>query len=283
MKNKGFLNAVKMIYAAKRIDLAEYTLITGGSSGIGFELAKIFSQNQHHLILAAKNPEKLERAKNELESQFKTHIEIIAIDLTTDNAAQSLYNEVKKRNLTVDILVNDAGFGDHGGFLDSNWNRQKDMININVLTLMQLTYLFGNEMRRRGFGRILNVSSVAALGPGPYMSIYYASKAFVLSFSQAVSEELKGSGVTVSAICLGPTATGFETAAGLKGSNSVMFSFFKPAKAADVAKTAYKGLMSGETVIMHGMPTKLMNFGTRLVSKRLIRKFAAKINGDSKN
>ena len=254
-----------------------YTLITGASGGIGNELAKEFAKNGHNLILVARRQDKLIRLKDDLKKLYNIDVIIICKDLIPETAAEELYGEVNERNLIVDNLVNNAGFGDYAGFLDSNWKKQKEMIDLNITTLMHMTYLFGKDMRIKGYGRILNLSSVAAFSPGPYMSIYYATKGFVLSFSEALVEELKGTGVTVTALCPGPTSTGFETAAEMK--NSKMFSVFGAAKAEAVAVKGYKATMKGKAVCYHGMPTILMNIGSRLSPRRYSRNFAKNVNG----
>ncbi len=254
-----------------------YTLITGASGGIGYELAKVFAEKKHNLVLVARNIDKLSSLKDSLEKQYKVKAEIIEKDLIPEKAAVELYEEVEKRKLIIEILVNNAGFGDYAGFLDSDWEKQRNMVDLNITALMHMTYIFGNDMKKRGYGRILNLSSVAAFSAGPYMPIYYATKGFVLSFSEAVAEELKGTGVAVTALCPGPTLTGFESAAEMK--NSKMFTAFGAARAKDVADCGYQALMKGKAVQYHGLPTRLMNIGSRLFPRQTARKFAKSING----
>lgn len=257
--------------------MMNYTLITGASSGIGYEFSKVFAKERHNLVLVARSKNKLLQLKSKLEQKYGVSVFILDKDLTSLNAVQEIFDLIQSKEISIDILINNAGFGYHSGFLDSNWYKQKNMIELNIIALMEMTYVFGNEMRIQGYGRILNLSSAAAFSSGPYMSIYYASKGFVLSFSEALAEELKGTGVTVTALCPGPTATGFETAADMK--NSKMFTLFKPASASDVAKSGYKALMSGKTVKYHSIPTQLMNIGARLSPRNITRKFAKSING----
>ena len=215
-----------------------YTLITGASGGIGYEFARVFAKENHNLILVARNIDKLEHIKKELELKYKIIVKVFSIDLSERDAANELYNKVNNSRLNVDNLVNNAGVGDWAGFLDSNWDRQYDMVQLNITSLMQVTYLFGNDMKENGAGHILNLSSVAAFSAGPYMSNYYASKGYILSFSQSIAEELKDTNVKVTAYCPGPTSTGFEKEAGMK--ESKMFTFIKPAKAKSVAEYGYK-------------------------------------------
>lgn len=172
--------------------------------------------------------------------------------------------------------MNNAGFGDKASFVDSDWNRQENMAKLNILALMKMTYVFGSDMKKRGRGRILNLSSVAAFSGGPNMSIYYASKAFVLSFSQSVNAELKPYGVTVTALCPGPTATGFEKAAGMK--QSKMFSLF-PQKPHDVAEVGYRACMNGKAVKYHSPVTYGFNFLSRILPRAAVCWLAEHVNG----
>lgn len=252
-----------------------YALITGASSGIGREIAEIFAEHHHNLILVARREDRLLSLKQKLEADYSVSVQVIPEDLSVVDAAKDLHEKTK--SMKVDNLVNSAGFGDWGGFLDSSWQRQQDMVQVNITALMQLTYLYGNDMRRNGGGHILNLSSVASFSGGPYMSIYYASKGYVLSFSQAVAEELKGTGVTVTALCPGPTSTGFESAAQMK--NSRMFTVLHPAEARDVAQRGYDAMQAGKVVAYHSAATKLMNIGSRLCPRKTARKFAMYING----
>lgn len=252
-------------------------LITGASLGIGLECAKVFAEKDYDLVLVARNLERLEALKEELERRYRIAVTVVSLDLARPDAALELLNHLNGLGITVDVLVNNAGLGDHAGYLDADWDKQKNMIDLNITALMQMTHVFGNEMRRRGYGRILNLSSVAAFSAGPYMAVYYASKAFVLSFSQAVAEELRDTGVTVTALCPGPTATGFEAAAEMKGSS--MFTAFKPASAEQVARAGVAALMQGKVVKYHGLPTLLMNLASRIASRRITRRFAGRING----
>lgn len=258
-------------------EIKQTVLITGASSGIGRECARVFAGNGFDVVLTARSENRLRFVKRKLEQEYGIAAVVIPMDLSEPDAAVTLYKKLKKQNIAVDILINSAGFGDFAGFLDSDWSRQKNMVDLNVIALIQMTYVFGMEMRKRGHGRILNLSSASALSPGPYMSVYYATKAFVLSFSQAVAKELEGTGVTVTALCPGTVKTGFEKAAGMESSH--MFAFIRPVSAIDAAKGAYRAVMGGKTVKYHGMPAKLINIGTRLATRGFIRVFARKING----
>ena len=262
-------------------DKMAYALITGGSGGIGLELARIFAANGHNLILTARNENKLQGIKTELQETYPIEVQIISRDLSVKDSAGDLHTETVKKGFRVDYLVNNAGFGDHASFLASNWDRQNEMVQLNITALMQMTYLYGNDMKQNGFGRILNLASVAAFSPGPYMSNYYASKAYVLSFSQAVNMELKGTGVTVTALCPGPVATDFEKNAHMR--NSRMFTKLGVASAANVAACGFRAMNKGKPCVYHGTAVKLMNIGSRLSTRNLTARFAAWVNGKPKD
>lgn len=255
----------------------KYTLITGASFGLGYAFAHEFAKKQHHLILVARNKEKLEEVKKELINTYDIYVEIIPCDLIKEENRYALFEQIKKKKLQVDILVNNAGFGDRNAYLETSWQRQKEMIELNILAIMHLTHLFGNEMKKKRCGKILNVSSVAAFSGGPNMSVYYASKSFVLSFSEAIYEELRKEGIQVSCLCPGPTKTEFEKNAHMK--NSRMFKAFGSEDAKDVASYAYKQFMKNKSVIYHGKVTYGFNLCTRLLPRKLSRKISMKLNG----
>ena len=256
-----------------------YTLITGASGGIGRELACEFARHGHNLVLVARSADKLEELAGTLSGSYDVDVRVFACNLAEENAAERVYTFTRTEGLVIDNLVNNAGYGDRAAFVDSDWERQRDMVQVNIISIMQLTYLYGQDMRARGFGHILNLSSVAAFCAGPYMSIYYASKAFVLSFSEAVAEELRGTGVTVTALCPGPTNTGFERAANMEGSK--MFSMGHPASARDVAAHGYRAMQRGRTVVYDSAFTKAVNVAARLAPRAVIRTFAKRVDGES--
>ena len=255
--------------------MAERVLITGASSGLGVEFARIFAKMGYDLVLVARSRDKMEALGQEL-SPMGVEIRVIPLDLSKTDAAKELLAQTEGAGLPVDILVNNAGFGQVGPLVDSDWQRQKEMMDLNMEALVQLTYEFGQRMQERGRGRILNIASIAAFCPGPFMSLYYASKSFVLSFSQAVAEELKDKGITVTALCLGPTKTGFEAAADLQQSR--MFSFFKPGSAEAVARTGVKALLKGRVVAFHGAVCYGSDLLSRIAPRIVARKFSKWIN-----
>ncbi|OFY11316.1 MAG: short-chain dehydrogenase [Bacteroidetes bacterium GWE2_41_25] len=229
-------------------------LITGATEGIGYELARIHAEKGGDLILVARNKEKLDEIKNDLERTFGVTVNTIQKDLSLHGSAYEVYNKVNDLNLSVDYLMNNAGFGDVKLFSETDWPKQERMINLNVTTLTHFTRLFLPQMITRGSGKIMNVASVASFVPGPTMSVYFASKAYVLSFSEAVAEELRGKGITVTALCPGPTESNFHLVAhdGKKTKERKMPS------SRDVALYGYRSMMNGRVVAVPGFDNKLL-------------------------
>lgn len=246
-------------------------LITGASGGIGSELAKVFAQHGHNLILVGRNMEKLSSLSKEIEMENKVKTLCLAFDLSEKESAKMLFDQVKNKKITIDILCNNAGFGDFGEFLESDLEKNLKMIEVNISSLVSLCYLFGREMKRKGSGKILNTASIGSFQPGPFMSTYYATKAFVLSFSEALSRELKGSGVSVCALCPGTTNTNFFAVAGANNENSDILKKFKPASPKSVATFAYKCLMKNKVVAVHGAANRAIVFFERFLPRKTIR------------
>lgn len=256
--------------------MAKTALITGASGGLGLEFAKIYAKEGFDVILVARNEGKLFQLKKELEEKYHIKAFVFAKDLSEQDAAYDVYDYTLENNLEVDTLVNNAGFGDFGNFWEIEEEKQHQLLMVNIVAVVELTRYFMNRMVERKHGQILNLSSVAAFCAGPGMSLYYASKEFVRSFSEAIAEEAKGTGVTVTALCPGPTSTGFEKAANMK--DSKMFTLFRPASAKAVAKAGYKAACKGKVLRYYGTTTKLMNIFSRLLPRIISRKFAGKIN-----
>lgn len=250
-------------------------LITGASGGLGYEFARILAQKKYDLVLVARSEGKLFKIKNELENKYGISVYVCACDLTLKDAALSVFDFTLENRLNIDVLINNAGFGDSGAFGESNWQKQYEMVQLNITALMQLTYCFLKPMKEQGYGRIMNLSSVAAFCAGPYMSIYYATKAFVRSFSESVAEEVRGTGVTFTALCPGPTSTGFEKAASM-GSQSTMFRH--AASAEKVAQTGIQAMEEGKVLCYVGFFTKSANVLSRLSPRSVSRKFALRMN-----
>ena len=255
---------------------ASYVLITGTTSGLGREFARIFAQNGYNIVAVARNEVLLQQQKQELERQFSIEMVYVVKDLSAENSAQEVYDEIKHKGINIDILVNNAGFGSFGRYVDVDWQRQKGLASVNMLAVMQLSYLFGKDMDRRGEGKIVNIASIASFQAGPYMAMYYASKAFVRSFSEALHEEMKSSGVSVTAICPGPVATNFEKNAQMI--NSAMFTRLRVYTPEVVAAKSYRAIMNNKAVYVVGWPNKLLVFLTRFCSLKFSRALASKIN-----
>lgn len=230
-------------------------LITGASGGIGYELAGQFAQGGYDLVLVARSVEGLKHAADRLRERWNTAVHIAPFDLALPGAADELFQHTQRNGLTVDVLVNNAGFGTHGFFHEIDPKETLDLLNLNVTALTQLTRLYLNGMVERNRGGVLNVASTAAFQPGPFMAAYYASKAYVLSFTEAVAEELSGTRVTVSVLCPGPTGTEFQRRAGITGTvigakGLLMMS------AERVARVAYRQFRKGKRVIIPGLANK---------------------------
>ncbi len=233
----------------------QWALVTGASSGIGYELSRRFARNGFNVILVARNAERLAEVAQELEKHHHLGTLVLPADLSHPAAAKEIFSNVQKRGISIDILVNNAGFGDLGRFDESEWEVQRQMLQVNVTTLAEMTRLFLPEMIQRKYGRILNVGSTGSFAPVPYMAVYGATKAFVLSFSEALSAELEGTGVTVTALCPGVTATQFARRA--KTENSLLVRL-NQMTARDVAKIGYHALMKFKLHVVPGWFNKLM-------------------------
>ncbi len=246
-------------------------LITGASSGIGKSLASLFAANGYNLVLVARREDILQGIAAELGKRYHVQVQVMCQDLALPHAADMLYKQLGDQKIAVDILVNNAGFGDYGAFDATDMQKNNSLLLVNIIALTELSRLLLPHMKKRGFGKILNVASTAAFQPGPYMAVYFASKSYVLSFSEALSEELKGSTVTVSTLCPGPTKTEFEQQA----SKESLFMFKDPMPVERVAQAAYDGLMANKVIIIPGMKNTLFVFLLRLLPRRIIRKTMA--------
>lgn len=233
-----------------------YVLITGGTQGIGLELAKCFAKDKFNLVLVARNEDELSRTAKELTSTYKISVETISKDLFNPQNAFSVYKEIKTKNIPVSILVNNAGHGHYGEFKDTDLATELDIINLNISSLVVLSKLFVKDMIDRGEGKILNVSSIASQFPGPYQSVYHGTKAFVQSFTEALRFEVKEHGISVTALLPGATDTDFFRKANMLSSKIVQDpdNLADPAK---VAKDGYDALMEGRDMVVSGLKNKL--------------------------
>jgi short-subunit dehydrogenase len=249
-------------------------LITGASAGIGRELAKQFASHGHDLILVARNRDALEALAGTLEGKHGIKATVIACDLSDPNSPQRLFDSTVSEGLDVDILVNNAGFGFAGEFADTDIDRELDMIQVNIAAVTHMTKLFMQPMLKRNKGRILNIASTAGFQPGPGMSVYFASKAYVLSLSQAIAEELRNTGVTVTCLCPGTTATEFAERAGLTSSR--LFKLPGVATAEEVARFGYDATMRGERVAIPGIKNKAHLQALRIAPRSIVTFLARK-------
>ncbi|SEG11316.1 hypothetical protein SAMN04487934_10818 [Eubacterium ruminantium] len=253
----------------------KWALITGATGGIGYEFVKIFAKKGYDLILVARNEKRLYSIKKKLESFYDTKVLYISKDLSETGAAEDVFRKVKEKNIFTEVLVNNAGFGDFGFFAESDLNKQENMINCNILALTALTRLFMTDMIEEGRGKILNVASIGSFMPGPCMSVYYATKAYVLSFTEALSVELKGTGVSVTALCPGPTDTGFWKAANTDDTSNL--NNLKNASPRKVAGYGYKKMMRKKVIAVPGFLTGLAPLGIKLLPRPAVRKIVYKV------
>ena len=245
-------------------------LITGASSGIGKELAKIHAEKGGSLIIVARRLDKLTELKNELEQKHKVQVTVIAKDLSVNDAAKELYEEVKHSDLQVDYLINNAGFGLLGKFHELSWERQMQMINLNMVTLSELMYLFLSDMVSRNSGKILNTSSTASLIPGPLQALYYATKSYVAFLGNAIAEELHDTEVTVTTLMPGATESEFAQTSGMDETSL----FNKTATARSVAEDGYNGMIKGKLDVFSGLTpsVKILKVMIPFVPKKMMLK-----------
>lgn len=244
------------------------TLVTGASSGLGAEFARLCAKRGDEVVLAARRKERLDALAGELGNAHA-----VSIDLAREQAPNQLVSELEWRGLRVETLINNAGFGLAGRFADLPLARQREMLDLNVVALTELTHLVIPAMREKGQGAILNVASTGAFQPGPGIAVYFATKAYVLSFTEALHQELKGSGIMVSALCPGPTATEFGAVAGVSNEQFQKFS----ASAAEVAAAGLKGLGRNQAVIVPGLMNKVSAQSNRLLPRAVMRRIVASL------
>ncbi len=249
-------------------------LITGASSGIGYELANVFAKHGFGLVIVARDKERLGRVKKEIEGMFQIPVEVISSDLARPQSASEIVALVEKQGLTVDVLVNNAGFNEYGLFSETRLEKETEMIQTNIASLTGLTKLLLPGMIRRGRGRIMNVGSTGSFVPVPKNAVYAATKAYVLSFSEAIAEELKGTGVTVTTLCPGATMTRFAERAGMGDVKLFQSGVMDPAT---VAKIGYRALMRGKRSVVAGWANKIMVSSMQFVPTCLVLKVGMKV------
>lgn len=249
--------------------MSKTALITGASGGIGYELAKTFAKNDYDLILVARSIDRLQCLQAEVIQTYGVATAVISQDLSKADSALQLWEQVEQQGLTVDVLVNNAGFGDYGPFADCDWSKHSALLQLNMVTLTHLTRLCLPPMLERGYGKILNVASTAAFQPGPFMAAYYASKSYVMSFTEALAHELEGTGITATVLCPGPTrGTDFQKRAELD--DLEFFKTLKLPEAYEVAQFAYNALERNQRVAVHGLVNRLLVFTNRIMPRRMV-------------
>ena len=238
-------------------------------------MAKIHALKGGDLVLVARNKSKLDELKTELEKQFNISVYTIGKDLSATESAQEIHDETNRQNIQVDYLINNAGFGDFGMFTDTDWNKELKMINLNITTLTLFTKLYLQDMVKRKSGKIMNVASIASFQPGPTLAVYCATKAYVLSFTEAISNEVSDKGVSIIALCPGATETGFQAAGGLD--ESKLFKDKKLPTGKEVAEYGYSSMIKGKTVAIHGIMNYILSNSIRFIPRALVLKVSRKM------
>ena len=243
-------------------------LVTGASVGIGRELARLCAQEGYNLVLVARSASRLQQVAGDLEKQFGVSAKYFPFDLTSSAARQFLFGQLESESIAIDVLVNNAGYGKLGAFADIPYEESAGQIELNITALTHLTKLFLAPMLQRKSGRILNVASTAGFQPGPLMAVYYASKAYVISFSEALANEVHGTGVTVTCLCPGLTDTEFQTRAGTE--RTTLFRRTRPMDAATVARDGFRALLKGKPLVISGMRNRLLMESLRISPRRVV-------------
>ena len=251
-------------------------LVTGASGGIGEAFAHLLAQEGHRLVLVAHRSDDLNRVAATIAEKTDLHPHIFAMDLARADAVKRLLEELNRQSLWPDLLVNNAGFGLMGPALELNADEQVSMINVNITALTELSICCGKTMARRGRGGIINISSVAGTLPGPHMAVYYATKAYILSFTEALAAEMKGTGVQVTVLAPGVTRTGFHERAGM--ANSRLLKWSAPMSAEAVARIGYQGYCRGRTVVATGLMNKLSMMCTRLLPNAVLNPVISRLH-----
>lgn len=262
---------------ADRSDDRGAALVTGASRGIGYELARLLAGTGQDVVLVARTESDLREAADYFEERFDVEATVLAADLSERDAPREVYEACQERDIEVETLVNNAGFGSHGRFVDTDLERELEMIDLNVSAVTHLTKLFAREMADRGRGEVLNVASGGAFAPGPRLAVYYATKSYVLSFSEAIAEELDE--VTVTCLCPGPVDTAFRREA---GTEDKVMNHFLSNDPRSVARAGFRGMRRGDTVVV---PSKLLKagiFATRLLPRWVVRKGSGILNRQSR-
>ena len=251
--------------------MKKFALVTGAASGFGLEFAKLLANDSYKLVLVDFNKDSLSRAKQDFENKFNVEVQTLNIDLALPHSAYTIFNTVE--HLNIEVLINNAGYGVYGFFSNTSWIIEEKMIEIHIQSLTLLTKLFLPGMISRNCGKIMNVSSVAAFQAGPLMAVYYATKAYILSFTEALANELKNTGVSATAFCPGQTATNFQkTVAEYSNSKQTPVNWLT-AKLVPAAKSGYQAMLAGRSLAIHGK----LNYAIVQMNRILPRKLAANV------
>ena len=253
----------------------ETVLITGASSGLGMELAKLFAADGSDLVLVARREERLNELAEQLKSEHGVEVHILPKDLSKKSAPKEIFSHLNKENIQIDIVVNNAGFGNKGNVADLDTDLQLDMIQVNLVALFHLTRLFIPGIIERGYGGILNVGSLAGFQPGPNLAVYFATKAFVLSFTEALAEEVSNPNIKISCLAPGPVKTEFGEKSDLEDSLLFKVSLMDMEP---VVKAGYQGFRKGQTIVIPGLKQQIVPFLNRFTPRLLVRKIAKKLN-----
>jgi short-subunit dehydrogenase len=263
------------------MDRGKTALITGASSGIGDELTRLFARDGYNLVLVARNQKQLMQMADELKEKYGVSVKVISKDLSAATAPEEIFTELQQESIGIDALVNNAGFAAYGLFSETDLDAELQLMQVNMITLTHLTKLFLPGMLNKRTGKILNLASTAAFQPGPLTAVYSATKAYVLSFSEALANELHGTGVSVTALCPGPTESGFQKKANME--DSKLFSG-KIMDAQTVARIGYRGLMTNKTVVIPGLRNKILveivRFSPRKMVTRVVRNMQESVHNN---
>ncbi|MBN3958702.1 SDR family oxidoreductase [Nostoc sp. NMS8] len=252
--------------------------ITGAAGGIGYELACIFAAHNYNLVLVDRNEPKLVEIAVKFQKEFGIFVKTIVKDLSTSTAPEEIFTELQLADINVDVLVNNAGFGIYGLFHETDLAAELEMLQVNLVCLTHLTKLFVKHMVKQGEGKILNVASAAAFQPGPLMAVYFATKAYILSFSEAIANELEGTGVTVTVLCPGSTASAFHERTGM--ADSKLLKGKKMMDARTVAEVGFRALMKGQTIVIPGLLNAILAKSVRFVPRNLVTKIVRNMQED---
>ncbi|MEH1839883.1 MAG: SDR family oxidoreductase [Nostoc sp.] len=256
-------------------------LITGAANGIGYQLTQIFALHSYNLVLVDKNEQKLTEILDEFPEKFGIFVKIFAQDLSIPTSPEEIFTELQQASIKIDVLINNAGFDTYGAFNETDLTTELKMLQVNIVSLTHLTKLFLKDMVEQNYGKILNVASVAAFQPGPLMAVYFATEAYVLSFSEAIANELEGTGVSVTVLCPGPTASEFQQTSAMEYSKIPNVN--KMMDTQTVARIGYRGLMKNKTVVVPGMRNKILTESVRFTPRNLVTKVMRSIHELKKN